>query len=86
MIYCATNRRCLQTKETIDMSNRDGRPGFWSVVGSALAALGGVQKRANLERDFRHGKASHFIVAGLALTVLFVLAVVSVVLLVLSRV
>lgn len=65
---------------------KDARPGFWSVVGSALAAFGGVQKRANLERDFQHGKASHFIVVGLILTALFVLTVVLVVRLVLSQV
>ena len=27
-------------------------------IGSVLAAALGVQKRANLERDFAHGKAS----------------------------
>jgi len=55
-------------------------------IGSVLAAALGVQKRANLERDLAHGKASRFIIAGVIFTVLFVLTVYGVVQLVLSQV
>lgn len=56
----------------------------WQVVTSTVAAAFGVQSSRNRERDFSRGKASHFIIAGIVFTVLFVLAVVGVVNLVLS--
>ncbi len=59
------------------------RLSFWQVLGSTLAAAFGVQSSKNRERDFTHGKASHFIFMGIAFTVIFVLAVVTVVQLVL---
>jgi uncharacterized membrane protein YidH (DUF202 family) len=58
--------------------------GFWTIVASTLAAAIGVQSRANRERDFRHGRAAPFIVAGLLFTVAFVLVLVFVVRLVLA--
>ena len=57
---------------------------FWQMLGSTLAAAFGVQSRANRERDFSKGKALHFILMGIAFTVVFVLAVVGVVNLVLA--
>ncbi|MGO0307125.1 DUF2970 domain-containing protein [Endozoicomonas acroporae] len=59
-------------KESWLMSERKGT-GIKSVVLSALSAAFGVQKRANLERDFQQGKPAHYIIAGIAGTVLFVL-------------
>ncbi len=56
----------------------------WHVVSSTLAAAFGVQSSRNRERDFTHGKAHHFIIAGIVFTVVFVLAVVLVVNLVLK--
>ncbi len=56
---------------------------WWQAFGSALAAAFGVQKRRNRERDFAQGKPSQFIVAGLVLTLVFVLCVYGVVQLVL---
>lgn len=65
----------------------EGKPlGILQVIGSALAAAFGVQSSRNRERDFTHGKPSHFIVIGIVFTVLFVLAVAGVVSLVLSQV
>ncbi|RCX31322.1 DUF2970 domain-containing protein [Thioalbus denitrificans] len=57
--------------------------GPWQVLSSAVAALLGVQSQRNRERDFRHGRPLPFVVAGLVLTLLFVLAVFGVVQLVL---
>ena len=54
-------------------------PGPLDVVKSVLAAMFGVQSQENRERDFKHGKASHFIVTGIILTVLFVLILISIV-------
>lgn len=54
-------------------------PGPLEVVKSVLAAMFGVQSPENRERDFKHGKASHFIVAGIVLTVIFVLVLINIV-------
>lgn len=57
---------------------------FFSVVMSTLAAAIGVQSKANKERDFKHGSAGPFIVAGLVFTALFVGTLVLIVRFVLS--
>ena len=59
-------------------------PTFFQMLGSTLGAALGVQTSKTRERDFKRGKASHFIVLGIAFTVVFVLAVVLVVRTVLS--
>ncbi len=56
----------------------------WQVMFSAVAAAFGVQSSRNRERDFTHGRASHFIIAGIVFTVLFVLVMIGVVTLVLG--
>jgi hypothetical protein len=61
----------------------DKKPNSIQVVLSVLASFFGVQSAAKRERDFKHGKASHFIIAGLILTVAFILVVWGVVSLVL---
>lgn len=48
--------------------------GLFSIFKSVLAAGFGVQKDENRVNDFKHGKAIHFIVAGLIATVMFLLA------------
>ena len=53
------------------------------VFGSVLSSFFGVQKNAVRERDFRRGRARDFILVGLLLTLLFILAVWGVVQLVL---
>jgi uncharacterized membrane protein YhdT len=60
------------------------KPTFWQVIISVLAAFFGVQSDKNRERDFKHGKPIHFIVAGLLLTLVFILVVWGVVKLVLK--
>ena len=54
-------------------------PGLFDVVKSVLAAAFGVQSEENRERDFKHGKASHFIAVGIAFTVIFVLVLIAIV-------
>ncbi|HEY5739474.1 MAG TPA: DUF2970 domain-containing protein [Gammaproteobacteria bacterium] len=58
--------------------------GFWQLLKSTLSAFIGVQSNANRERDFSHGKFSHFIWMGLLFGVVFVLTLVGVVQLVLQ--
>jgi hypothetical protein len=58
----------------------------WQVLASTLAAAFGVQSSRNRERDFSRGKASHFIIAGIVFTLLFVVGMILVVKVVLSGV
>lgn len=50
-------------------------PTLWQSAMSVMAAFFGVQSSRNRERDFRHGKASHFIILGVVATLLFILTV-----------
>jgi hypothetical protein len=52
---------------------------FWQLLKSTLSAFIGVQSNANRERDFRHGKLSHFIWVGLLFGLVFVLTLIGVV-------
>ena len=54
-------------------------PSILDVIKSVLAAMFGVQSEENRERDFKHGKASHFIAVGIAFTVIFVLVLIAIV-------
>ena len=56
---------------------------FMQLLKSTLSAFIGVQSNANRERDFKHGKISHFIWVGLLFGLMFVLTLVGVVQLVL---
>ena len=47
-------------------------PTLWQVIASVAASFFGVQSSKNRERDFKHGKAAHFIVIGLLATATFV--------------
>ncbi len=58
---------------------------FWDTVASVAASFFGVQSQKNRERDFTQGKASHFIVIGLVMTVLLVVGLVMIVRVVLSQ-
>ena len=57
------------------MSDEKKGTSFMAVVHSVLAAGFGVQSRKNRERDFQHGKAVHFIAAGLLGTLIFMAVV-----------
>lgn len=50
---------------------------------STMSAFIGVQSSSNRERDFKHGKMSHFIWMGLLFAFLFVASLIGVVQLVL---
>ena len=54
-------------------------PGLRALLQSVLAAALGVQSSKNRERDFTDGKASHFIVAGMVFTFLFIATVATIV-------
>ena len=71
-----------------DCRKDDPEPGLTLIqlISSALAAAFGVQSSKNRERDFSRGKPIQFVVIGVVLTALFVLAIVGLVQLVLSNV
>ena len=64
---------------TEDNQNRDKSPGPLDVLKSVGAAMFGVQSEAARERDFKKGKASHFIIAGVIFVIVFLLTIYSVV-------
>ena len=53
--------------------NRAPRP--LDILLSVLAGFFGVQSERNRAPDFQHGRPIHYILVGLALTLLFILAV-----------
>ena len=48
-------------------------PTLWQMVHSVLAGAFCVQSGEDRARDFTHGKPSHFVVLGIAFTVIFAL-------------
>jgi len=61
-----------------------GQPlSFLELLQSVAAAMLGVQSDKARQRDFSRGKPLHFVIIGLAATLVFVLAVVGIVQLVL---
>ena len=56
---------------------------FGQLLKSVFSAFIGVQSNANRERDFKHGKFSHFVLIGLMFGLIFVLSLVGIVQLVL---
>ena len=61
-----------------------GRITLMSFIVSLFAGWFGVQSKANRERDFEHGKFSHFIIGGVIFAIVFVLFIVGIVNIVLS--
>lgn len=54
---------------------------MWRVIKSVLAALVGVQKNHQREEDFNSDKPLAFVVAAIAVTLLFVLVLIGIALL-----
>ena len=52
---------------------------FLQLLKSTMAAFIGVQSTKNRERDFKHGKVSHFIAIGLLFGLLFIATLITVV-------
>jgi hypothetical protein len=71
------------SEQAPDRKPESGKVGLIQTAGSVMAAAFGVSSSGKRERDFRHGKASTFIIAGVVFTMLFVLSIYGVVKLVL---
>ena len=76
----ADDTQVVEPSESVD----DTQLTLLEMFGSAISAMIGVQSKEKRERDFARGKAIHFIIVGVVLTALFVLAMAAVVSLVLS--
>ena len=56
-----------------DQQHQKKGTSLWSVMSSVVAAMFGVQSARKRELDFTQGKASHFIIIGVVMSILFVL-------------
>jgi hypothetical protein len=45
------------------------------IIKSVLAAMIGVQKKQNLEEDFSKSSATPFIIAGIVMTLVFIISI-----------
>lgn len=70
-------------KNQHEQSGENVHLSFAQLLKSTFAAFLGVQSSVNRERDFKHGKMSHFIWMGLLFGLVFVLTLIGVVQLVL---
>jgi len=55
------------------------KPGLLHIIKSVLAAGIGVQSKKNREIDFEHGTLSNYLIVGFIATVLFIIAIISIV-------
>ncbi len=68
-------------------SNKNSNaPSLWDVTKSVMAAMLGVQKNKNYERDFQYGKPSQYIIVGLIAVAVFVGIILTIVNVVISSV
>ncbi len=69
------------------MNESDNKaPSLWDVIKSVMAAMLGVQKSKNYQRDFQYGKPSQYIIVGLIAVAIFVGIIITVVNVVMSSV
>lgn len=52
--------------------DKDESLSFFTTMRSVVSSMFGVQSRKNAQQDFKKGKASHFIIAGLIAAAIFV--------------
>lgn len=71
-----------ESKEPNENNNK--APNLWDVTKSVLAAMLGVQKSKNYERDFQYGKPWQYVVVGLIAVGVFIGIIVTVVNVVMS--
>jgi len=71
--------RIYAVENTPATEDKDIQISFLQLLKSTMSAFIGVQSNANRERDFKHGKISHFIGIGLLFGLLFICTIVGVV-------
>jgi len=53
----------------------ESKSGFFSAIKSVLAAFFGVQSDHARKQDFSSGKPQHFIIAGILVTIIFIVLI-----------
>lgn len=54
-------------------------PGLFSMIGSVLAAMIGIQTEEQRKQDFTKGKVTHFIVIGIIMVIIFIVTLINIV-------
>ena len=67
-----------------ESNDNNKAPSLWDVTKSVLAAMLGVQKSKNYERDFSYGKPWQYVIVGLIAVGIFIGILVTVVKVVMS--
>ncbi len=65
----------IHNKPNDDLPQHRASPSWFSILLSTIAAAFGVQSNKNRQRDFRHGSIGPYIVAGIIVTLGFVVTV-----------
>jgi len=73
----------MQESDNQEQAREAVKVPFWRMMLSVMQASFGVQSKKNKERDFASGSIKGFVIAALVFTILFVIAVATVVNLVL---
>lgn len=63
----------FKMSKNVNKTTPSAKPSFRQVVGSVLAAMFGVQKRSNLERDNQQRSATPYIIVALGFGLIFIL-------------
>ncbi|HFB66177.1 MAG TPA: DUF2970 domain-containing protein [Aeromonadales bacterium] len=74
-----TDEHPLTSSSTHPTNKNQKKLSFFQMFFSTMAAMVGIQTKANLERDFEHGSAGNFVVIGLILVAIFIFTLVKVV-------
>jgi uncharacterized membrane protein len=74
----------MGVKNIIKNGDEKIRITFAQLLLSTFSAFIGIQSNVNRERDFKHGKISHFILIGLLFGLVFIFTIVGVVNIVLN--
>lgn len=63
------------------MSEKEDKksPGIFSIIGSVLAAMIGIQSDKNRERDFESGNMGSYIFVGIVMVLIFIFTLISIV-------
>ncbi len=54
-------------------------PGIFSIIGSVLSAMIGIQSEENRERDFKKGNIRNYIVVGIIVVAIFIFVLIKLV-------
>jgi hypothetical protein len=75
--HCLDYNQAILLKSNFKFwGNIMAQPSILQVLKSVLSAFIGIQSKENREQDFTQGKASHYIVIGVVVTILFIISLI----------